>query len=102
VIISVGYRVNSKKATTFRQWATAVLRQHITDGFTINRKRIGANYEQFLKAVDEIKHFLPESVVVEAEDVVDLVQMFASTWLSLDAYDRSDFPTSGATRKQVQ
>lgn len=101
LILSVGYRVNSKKATVFRQWATAILREHITQGFTVNRKRIVANYGQFLKAVDEIKHFLPEGAAVEAGDIVELVQMFATTWLSLDAYDRSDFPTAGATRKQV-
>jgi hypothetical protein len=100
-IISVGYRINSKMGTSFRKWATTVLREHIAEGFTINRKRIGANYGQFLKAVDEIKHFLPEGAVVNTEDVVELVQMFASTWLSLDAYDRSDFPVSGVTRKQV-
>lgn len=38
---------------------------------------------------------------MNSEDVVELVQMFATTWLSLDAYDRSDFPVSGVTRKQV-
>lgn len=37
-IISVGYRVNSKKATQFRIWATGVLKQYIKDGFVINEK----------------------------------------------------------------
>jgi hypothetical protein len=101
VILGVGYRTNSSKAVEFRRWATAILREHITEGFTINRKRIGTNYEQFLRAVDEIKHFLPEGATVDTGDVVELVQMFATTWLSLDAYDRSDFPAAGATRKQV-
>jgi hypothetical protein len=40
MIISVGYRVNSKKATQFRIWATCVLRQHILQGYTINEKRL--------------------------------------------------------------
>jgi len=39
-IISLGYRVNSKKATKFRQWATSVLKDYITNGYTINRERI--------------------------------------------------------------
>ncbi len=51
MILAVGYRVNSKKATTFRQWATKTLREHITKGYTINRKRIGQNYDAFIKAV---------------------------------------------------
>ena len=36
LILSVGYRINSKVATRFRQWATSTLKQHITQGFTIN------------------------------------------------------------------
>ena len=101
VILSVGYRVNSGRAIAFRRWATEVLRQHIVDGYTINRKRIGVNYDQFLKAVDEIRHLLPDGGLVAAGDAIELVRMFAGTWLSLDAYDRSDFPKSGATHRQV-
>jgi|SRR5690606_27775681 len=41
VIISVGYRVNSKKGTQFRIWATSQLKQHLIKGFTLN-KRIAA------------------------------------------------------------
>ena len=40
VIISVGYRVNSVKATRFRQWATSVLKQYITNGYAINSDKI--------------------------------------------------------------
>jgi len=40
MIISVGYRVNSKKATKFRQWATTILKEYIYNGFTINREKI--------------------------------------------------------------
>jgi|SRR3990167_9775277 len=40
VIISVGYRVNSKRATEFRIWATKVLKYHLIKGYTINRKRL--------------------------------------------------------------
>ncbi|MEV9528276.1 RhuM family protein [Aliarcobacter butzleri] len=40
VIISVGYRVNSKKATKFRKWATTILKDYINDGYTINHHKI--------------------------------------------------------------
>jgi len=40
-IISVGYRVNSKKATQFRIWATQVLKKHIVEGYTLNKDRLG-------------------------------------------------------------
>lgn len=57
--LSIGYRVNSKTATLFRQWATKTLREHITRGYTINRKQIGRNYDAFLKAVADVQVFLP-------------------------------------------
>jgi len=40
MIISLGYRVNSKRATQFRQWATRVLRQHLLKGYTLDQKRL--------------------------------------------------------------
>ncbi|WP_322852812.1 virulence RhuM family protein [Tamilnaduibacter salinus] len=39
-IISVGYRVNSTRATRFRQWATRILREHLTQGYTLNDHRL--------------------------------------------------------------
>lgn len=56
IILAVGYRANSGKAILFRQWATKTLRQHLVNGYTINRKRISQNYEQFLRAVLSLLH----------------------------------------------
>lgn len=39
-ILSVGYRVNSKRGTQFRQWATRVLREHLVQGYTLNQSRL--------------------------------------------------------------
>src|SRR3989338_9302124 len=62
VILSVGYRVNSKRATQFRQCATKTLREHITRGYTVNRKQIAKNYDAFMKSVADIQMLLPEHV----------------------------------------
>lgn len=43
VAISVGYRVSSVRATRFRIWATRILRDHLTQGWTLNRQRFEAN-----------------------------------------------------------
>jgi len=48
VIISVGYRVNSKKATQFRIWATSVLKQHLLKGYTLDQKRLDVLEEKQL------------------------------------------------------
>lgn len=42
-IISVGYRVNFSRATRFRQWATRTLREHLTQGWTLNHQRFEEN-----------------------------------------------------------
>ena len=42
VILSVGYRVNSKRGTQFRIWATRMLREHLVHGYTLNRQRFQA------------------------------------------------------------
>lgn len=101
VIISIGYRVNSKQATQFRQWATKTLRQYIVDGYAINKQRIAKNYEQFLEAVESVKRILPAGTVIDTEDILELVNLFADTWLSLDAYDKGILATKGTTKRRV-
>lgn len=101
VILSVGYRVDSKQATQFRIWATRTLRQHLLEGYTINKTRIVENHEKFLQAVSDVKALLPSGNLVPAQDVLELVKAFANTWVSLDAYDTQNFPETGATKKAV-
>ncbi len=101
MILSVGYRVNSVKATAFRQWATKTLREHITKGYTINRKRVAQNYDVFMKAVADVQNLLPEHVMLDPKAVLELIKEFASTWVSLDAYDKESLELKGVTKKKV-
>lgn len=50
-VISVGYRVSSTRATRFRQWATRVLREHLTQGWTLNRQRFEENARELEAAM---------------------------------------------------
>ncbi len=102
LVLSIGYRVNSKKATHFRQWATKILKSHVLKGYTINRHRIKTNYEAFLQAVADVKNLLPTNSIVDNESVFELVTLFADTWFSLDAYDKDALVTTGATKKKVK
>lgn len=101
-ILSVGYRVNSKAATIFRQWATKTLRGYVVDGYAINKHRIAKNYAQFMGVVEDIKKLLPASSATESKDVVELISLFADTWLSLDAYDKDLQPKRKLTKKSVK
>ncbi|MGF1644694.1 MAG: virulence RhuM family protein [Thiotrichales bacterium] len=52
VIISVGYRVKSQQGTRFRQWATRILREHLTQGYTLNQQRFEANARELEAAMN--------------------------------------------------
>lgn len=101
IILAVGYRINSRQATLFRQWATKVLRRHITKGYTINTSVIKKNYAEFQKAVENIRHLLPSVAEIDNASVVELISAFADTWLSLEAYDEEKLPVKGTTKKFV-
>ncbi len=100
-IISVGYRINSKTGTKFRQWATKTLHEHIAKGFTINPKVVENHYTEFQKAIGLIKDLLPSEKSIDHASVLELVSVFADTWLSLDAYDKEKLIIKGVTKKSV-
>lgn len=101
-ILSVGYRVNSKTATHFRKWATKTLREYITKGYALNRKQIARNYDAFIKSVGDIRALLPEHVTLDPKAVIDLIKEFASTWVSLEAYDKESLRSIGVTKKAIK
>lgn len=73
VILSVGYRANSKRAIEFRKWATKILREHITKGFTINRAVIKNNYAEFQKAIENVRQLLPAGLNTDNTSKTKLV-----------------------------
>ncbi len=57
-ILSVGYRVSSKRGTQFRIWANRILKEHLVQGYTLNQKRLQEKQEQFAKLKNAIAAFL--------------------------------------------
>lgn len=88
-VISVGYRVNSKKAVAFRQWATTVLRQHLTQGYSLNRKRLEANAQELEAALLLVRKIAqnPELPQEAGRGLLDVVTRYARTFLLLQRYD---------------
>ena len=93
MIISVGYRVDSIRATHFRQRATQTLRSHIIDGYTINEQRIQHNYQSFLDTVTRVQKLALHSNL-NPNDVLELIKSFGQTRFSLDSYDKGTIPTA--------
>ncbi|MCC6323438.1 virulence protein RhuM/Fic/DOC family protein [Candidatus Nomurabacteria bacterium] len=102
VILSVGYRVNSKTATLFRQWATKTLHDHIVKGYTINKKVVLKNYENFLKTVADIQLLLPTHTILNPKTILDLVKEYSITWSKLDAYDKDSLFAKGVNKKKIK
>ncbi|MCF6279397.1 MAG: virulence RhuM family protein [Flavobacteriaceae bacterium] len=108
MMISIGYRVNSKNATKFRIWATKTLKQHITQGYTINQKILEKNKDLFLKTLNDLKILTQNNTNIDTKNVLTLVQSFSNTFFNLESYDKNIFPKSGvikeikATGKELQ
>ena len=54
-IIAVGYRINSKKATKFRIWATGILREYLTKGFNLDKRKLVASSNKLVDLHEAIK-----------------------------------------------
>ena len=89
VIISVGYRVKSPEGVRFRQWATALLKQHLTRGYTVDRRRFEANARELETALDLIRRAAhSDHLALDAgRGLIDLVSRYTRTFLWLQRYD---------------
>ncbi|MBU1044700.1 MAG: virulence RhuM family protein [Candidatus Omnitrophica bacterium] len=91
MIISVGYRVNSKRGTQFRIWATNVLRKHLVDGYTINDKRLKAaeyKYLELQKSIKLIGNLITfEGTTDETKGIVQVITGYSRALDILDDYD---------------
>lgn len=88
VIISVGYRVKSVQGTHFRQWATRVLREHLTQGYTLNRQRFEQNAAELEAALALVKKAAAAEISRdEGRGLVDVIARYTHTFLWLQRYD---------------
>jgi prophage maintenance system killer protein len=89
-IISVGYRVNSKRGVQFRQWATRVLREHLVRGYSYNQTRLAERgLLEARQTLDLLARTLQNQALVDdtGRAVLDLIVGYAETWRLLLEYD---------------
>lgn len=88
-VISVGYRVSSTRATRFRIWATRILREHLTQGWTLNRQRFEENARELEAAMALVRKTAgsPALDAASGRGLVDIVTRYAQTFLLLQRYD---------------
>jgi len=89
-IISVGYRVNSKRGVQFRQWATRILREHLVRGYTFNPARLAEKgMAEAQQAIELLARTLENQALVNeaGREVIALISGYAKTWRLLLQYD---------------
>jgi prophage maintenance system killer protein len=92
VIISVGYRVNSKKATQFRIWATRVLREYLVKGYSINQKLLSSQKNKFRElqsTIDFIEEKSKDKLLdQQTHELLSLIKDYTKSLKILEEYDK--------------
>ena len=88
VIISIGYRVKSKRGTEFRMWATNVLRRHIFEGYTVNQRRL-AELKQSINLIQSTSNET-ELSINESKEIIKVLTDYALGLDILDGYDHQN------------
>ena len=100
-IISVGYRVNSKRGTQFRQWATKRLKDYLVQGYAINEKRLEQKQQEVRYLKDGIR-ILSRAIEDKAEDTdFEWLNLYAAGLRLLDDYDHETLDKKGTSKKPV-
>ncbi len=102
-IISIGYRVNSKRATRFRIWATSILKDYLVKGYALNQKKLQKQkFEELDKTIQLIKQGLQNNQlnITEAKGFVEIISNYAKSWALLQGYDEQSLEEVLQTKEE--
>jgi len=105
-VLSVGYRVNSKRGTQFRIWANNVLKEYLVQGYALNQKRLSER-ESELETLKTSIQLLERSIIGTAEGLeqaktlVNIIADFSAGLNILDDYDHQKLDTKGLTERNA-
>ena len=86
MIISVGYRVNSKKGVIFRKWANKILKDYLLKGYAVNQRRL-EYLEKTVKLIDIAGRIDTELKGSEAQEIIKVINNYSNALNLLDDYD---------------
>lgn len=86
MIISVGYRVNSKQGIIFRKWANKVLKDYLIKGYAVNYKRL-EYLEKTIKLIDIAGRISEDLKGSEAKEIIKVINNYSNAFNMLDDYD---------------
>lgn len=93
MIISVGYRVNSKRGTAFRIWATNRLKEYLVQGYSINQSRLDELGQTIRLLTEKGKKIDAE----EAKWLLDIIANYTDSFITLNQYDTGGLSDTGDT-----
>ena len=91
MIISVGYRVNSKRGTQFRIWANKILKEYLIKGFAINDKITQRKYEELSQLVHILGRTISSQPELSNKENLDLINVVTDYTYALDTLDKYDY-----------
>lgn len=105
-IIAVGYRINSKRATQFRIWATNTLKNYILKGYAVNQKRL-LGHKETLEKLQETIMFLHNKASAkrlkgQEAEILNLLAEYSKTLTLLELYDKNKLKKSGKRKKGIK
>lgn len=92
-IISVGYRVNSKRGIQFRKWASGILKDHLIQGYSLHQDRLHEKgITDLQKAIDLLAQTLQKNELVNdiGHHTLEIIKHYAKTWNLLLSYDENN------------
>src|SRR5688572_13701365 len=103
-VISIGYKVNSKRATQFRIWATQTLKDHLIKGYTINEKRLQEQQEKW-KELQQTVEFLKRTVGKkelnnkETQGLLEIISQYTRSFVLLSKFDNESLEVTSSEKK---
>lgn len=91
MIISVGYRVNSKRGTQFRIWANKILKEYLIKGYAINDKITQRKYEELSQLVRILGRTISSQPELSNKENLDLISVVTDYTYALDTLDKYDY-----------
>lgn len=108
VVISVGYRVKSKRGTQFRIWATQRLKDYLVKGFAVNQKRLKdfENLQVKLKDLEGAHKLISQALESKRLDgyekeLLRIITDYANTWFVLNQYDKGELTIEDVSQKKT-
>jgi prophage maintenance system killer protein len=106
MIISVGYRVNSKRGTQFRIWATTHLRDFLLKGYLINEKRLRENQGSKLRELQQAHRLIQEALETRRlegfeKELLNIITDYTNTWVILNEYDAGKLKISDVSKSRA-